>query len=145
MMVRDVSIEAYRKIKANGLLKNKMLQAYEVFYNHGPLTSLRANDIFCHINEQRSNLNQFRATMTHLQDAGVLRMVGTVVSPETGMKVGEYDVTSGLPVRDKKPTKKEKKAAILFMIEDLVQVIPEESKEELLPPLRELWKAVNNL
>jgi len=40
---RDTSIEAYRTIKANGLLSKRRLQVYEYLFNHGPAT---AKEIF---------------------------------------------------------------------------------------------------
>ena len=141
MEVRDVSVEAYMKIKANGLLSKKLLQAYEIFYHNGPLTSMQANIMFCQEFGAKDNLNQFRATITHLCDKKVVRAVDETICGFTGMRVTRWDVTSGLPEKVKKLTRKERKAILLGMIEELGGKLPEEYR----PELRAIWRSLHDL
>lgn len=38
-MTRNTSVEAYHKIKEEGLIGKRQMQVYEILFEHGPLTN----------------------------------------------------------------------------------------------------------
>ena len=101
-MVRDTSIEAYNKIKENGLLSKRRWQVYDVVYNHGPMTSGEAFKILNNGSATKS-LTQSRARFTELREMGVFVELGERTCSVTGHAAILWDVTSKLPIKFEKP------------------------------------------
>jgi hypothetical protein len=119
MNVRDTSIDAFKKVVDSGLLSIKLIHAFTMVYQYGPLTSREANKRFVEYTGAEDNLNQFRALLTHLQNMDVIQTVEKVVCPFSKMTVYQFDVTGRLPVKEKKVSLKDKKANLLKTVDAL--------------------------
>jgi len=105
MGTRQTSIDCYNQIKSEGLLSKRRWEIYDIVFNHGPMTS---NETFDYsslkgVDGYRHNAN---ARMTELRDVGVVQELGTTTCSKTNRTVILWDVTSNLPVKAIKPTKK---------------------------------------
>lgn len=96
-MIHQRSLEAYREIKENGLLKKLNLQVYEFLFHHGPRTT---RDITEHLRIRDNGTTS--GCITRLKDVGVITEVGTKVCDTTGMTVSLWHVTANLPAKKKK-------------------------------------------
>jgi hypothetical protein len=140
-MTRRTSIEAYERIKREGLLKKAEWEIYDTVYKHGPMTS---GDAFLIINgnSPRKCLTQSRARFTGLRDKGVLEEVGEGVSKSTGYGGYLWDVTDDLPRKVEKklgPTRKEVFKAMHDLLDEMTDYLG--STEKQIP---ERWKKWND-
>jgi hypothetical protein len=123
-MTRQTSIDAYNKIKQNGLLSKRRWEVYFTLYNHGPLTS---SELFEHykkyFNPQfKYNLN-VHSRLNELEERGVAQRIGTQECAVSGNTVDLWDVTSGLPVP---PVKKKTKDKIIAELTDEITTLKAE-------------------
>jgi hypothetical protein len=102
--MRNTSIEAYIKIKENGLLSKRRLQVYEFMFEHGPCTGRSMHKA---LSKQGTNSSTFISRISELVDLDVMAEVGQVFDEETNNTVKLWDVTPNLPI---KRTAIEKKA-----------------------------------
>ena len=97
-MARETSINAFNKIKSEGLLPIRRWQVYDILYNHGPATG---NELLIHFRKKYGTLYGNSPVVTsrlgELRDCGVAQELGTKVCTITGQKVIEWDVTDSLP------------------------------------------------
>lgn len=103
--MRQTSIEAYRKIKEEGLLSKARLDVYKALYECGPATAM---EIFNFMAQRRGNkvAANVYARLSELRSVGVVRELGTVNCSTTKMNVIQWDVTNKLPIKlDKKKHK----------------------------------------
>ena len=92
--VRDTSIEAYNKIKADGLLSRLRFDVYDIIFHHGPMTQGECwRDYFNHARQRHSVAPRFAELKRHR----VIREVGNRPCGVTGMTAILWDVTSNLP------------------------------------------------
>jgi hypothetical protein len=98
-MTRETSIEAFNKIKENGLLSEKRLRVYEILFNNGPLIGADVSKIYSAKFGMVSKSETVRNRLTELRNAGVVKEVGKSFDKHTGMKVILWDVTKHLPER----------------------------------------------
>lgn len=137
MTERDLSSEAYERIRSEGLLGQRQLEAYHTLFHCGPLgrneLDRLAGDVFH--SEAHSNPPWSRR-LTELEKMGVARRVRVAACPQTGFDGELWDVTSQLPkkldLKDTKPPKKKLaeaieyiSMAIKFMAADEGGVVPE--------------------
>lgn len=102
-MVRQASIEVFKKIKENGLLPKCRLQVYEYLLQHGPCT---ANELFQKTWVSTRNVqSNFHARLGELRDQGAVYEVQLRACKTNGNTVAEYDVTNKLPVKFKRKKK----------------------------------------
>jgi hypothetical protein len=107
-MTRQTSIDAYHKIKQNGLLSKLRFDVYEYVYNSGPST---AKAIFKGLSKQvvaagkeQPNSGVYTTRCSELRDLGVFMELPKIKCPDSGHMVIEWDVIkAALPVA---PTKK---------------------------------------
>ena len=101
-MTRQTSIEAYHKIKEEGLLSKRRLEVYEILYWFGPLS---ANEVFFKMSKGNMGpvnaASNSAARFSELRDRGVIRESGTKICSITKMNVIQWDVTSKLPIKIK--------------------------------------------
>lgn len=102
-MVRQTSIEAYHKIKNEGLLSKRRFQIYEsLFLADKPLTATQiANRLEC--SKSPSVGINVHARLGELRSLGVICECSLTKCPITKQTVILWDVTNKLPV---KPNKK---------------------------------------
>lgn len=100
-MIRDTSIEAFRTIQESGLLSRARWQVYEVLFHNGPATR---GEVDLHYRKKYGgqNYSNVSARLNELRDMGVVEELGTRECTVTGMQVIFWDVTSKLPVIQKK-------------------------------------------
>jgi len=99
-MIRDTSIEAFHKIKDEGLLSEKRWQVYEVLFQYGPLTG---NELLIHLRKKYQgmlgNAPSVVSRLGELRDMGSVREIGKKICSVTGMTVINWDVTAKLPIK----------------------------------------------
>lgn len=101
-MVRQTSIEAYNKIKENGLLAKRTWEVYDTLFNFGPLTG---REVFDRLGKKGFTTHT-ASRLSELRDRCAITEVGKKVCSVTGMKVILWDVTDRVPVKlDKHKTK----------------------------------------
>lgn len=91
-MIRETSIEAYKKIKENGLLSKINFLVYDCIAKHGPMT----------IKEVTEKLTDIPATsispcFAKLENQGVLKTNGKRKCTITNMSSLEWDLTDNVP------------------------------------------------
>ena len=120
MTTRDTSVEAYNKIKSNGLLGKMQFEVYHAVYNFGPCTSAEA---YVHMNKSAlTPITQSRARFTELRNKGVLKELGMRDCTVTGQHVIVWEVTKELPKKlpRKLKTKEEFKNGYKKALDDVV-------------------------
>lgn len=104
-MIRETSIEAFNKIRDEGLLSNRRMQVYTVLFENGPLTG---NEVFellkNEYNIQFKNAPSIVSRLGELRNMGVVKEVGKKLCSISGMTVILWDVTKNLPVKFDRPT-----------------------------------------
>lgn len=93
-MTRQTSIDAYNKIKADGLLNGRRMQVYETLFAHGPLT---ARQVWRMVDPEAPT-GGITTRLSELRERTCVAEVGKVIEPETGHEVILWDVTPWLPV-----------------------------------------------
>jgi hypothetical protein len=129
--MRQTSIEAYNKIKQDGLLSKRRLQVYDVVYAKGPLTVVECCKILSNTMDTRSISPRF----TELRNLGVFSEIGVRQCSVTGRNVILWDVTSLLPVKPKKRMTLKEKYTIAI---EALKSIGLESTQKVLKELGEL-------
>jgi len=141
-MVRDTSIEIYRKITDEGLLSKKRQQVYDIIFHHGPMTGSQVAAKYKLMYSSAKHSESIRNRITELVKQKVVKEVGVKECPITGNKVLWFDVTADLPVKiPKKLTMKQKKTDLLFYIEELGHRLPEGYKGDM----RKIYKIAKGL
>ena len=101
-MIRETSIEAFNKIKENGLLSVRRMQVYEVLFHDGPLTQNEAHKLLWKLGI-RTEKQSITPRFNELYQVGVIKEVGKKVCSVTGNNCILWDVTKNLPVKFEKP------------------------------------------
>lgn len=115
-MKRKTSIDAYNKIKNNGLLGRLQFSVYSKLYESGPLT---ANELRTAYNHD-GNSGVYTTRLSELERRGCVYVVERRKCKITGNMALSWDVTDGLPVKiTKRPTRKQKIKQILLDLRNL--------------------------
>jgi hypothetical protein len=93
-MVRQTSIEAYRRIEAEGLLSRKRWEVYSALFEYGPATGM---ELLERMNRRSKVDSQVRARLNELREMGLAREVGRRVCSVTNQTVILWDVTDAMP------------------------------------------------
>lgn len=100
-MIRETSLEAYKEIRRNGLLKKRQLEVYTALFERGPST---ATEIFYALSKSRNPSHSNVTTrLGELRDKGVVREVQKRRCTVTGKMVIEWETTNRLPIKFEKP------------------------------------------
>ena len=101
--VRRTSIEAYNRIKEDGLLSERRWQVYDILYEHGPATG---NELLIHFRAKFGTLYGNSPVVTsrlgELRDLGVAYEVRERDCEVTTFQAAEWDVTENLPIKFEK-------------------------------------------
>lgn len=100
-MIRNTSVEAYNKIKDEGLLSRRRLQVYDVLYKHGPLTATGITNLIPGFKSSSVGFN-VHARLCEMREMGCVEELGTKICSITGMTVILWDVTKEVPVKIKR-------------------------------------------
>jgi hypothetical protein len=106
-MTRTTSIQAYHKIKDEGLLSQRRWEVYDALFKHGPKTGGELFNICGGVVK-----GSVCARLTELRDLGVAYEQGTKTCDLTGQTAILWDVTDKLPKKKngsaiKPPTRNE--------------------------------------
>ena len=99
-MKRQTSLEAFQKIKDEGLLGKQASEIYGVLFESGPLTTRQVHE---RVSETIRDIGQVSTGISKLVQKGVLRDCGTTKCATTGFEVTQWDVTDRLPIKVEKP------------------------------------------
>lgn len=136
-MIRETSLEAYKKFVEDGGLAEAKRLVYEYIYNNGPTTQKKTqialNDV----------TNSTRPRFAELERMGLIKECGTIVSKDTNNRNILYDVTNLTEplIVEKQPTYRQKKEGVLKFIASVGKEIDEVWKNDL----REIYVQVRDL
>lgn len=88
-MIRQTSIDVFRRIEAEGLLSAQRLKVYKILFVEGPLTGSEINELL--------GGKSYHKRLSELLDLGVVVALGRRTCRVTGESVLEWDVNSLLP------------------------------------------------
>lgn len=135
MNTRKTSIEAFNKIKQEGLLSKRRFEVYEALYTSAPCTSSEA------IRNAKTTFGVFGVSsrFTELRDLGVIYEKGEKKCTITGRNVIEWDLTNGLPInfKNNNKTKKQRINDAINSFRELYKNKDNSTKED--------WKIVADL
>lgn len=118
-MARRTSIEAYRKIKADGTLSQLRFEVYDKLFHAGPMTAGECWSRYFKNTRQRSSIS---ARMSELELRGVVYQVSEVRCGYTGNTSIAWDVTEHLPIRPKLVKKETIKAKVMRLEKELARL-----------------------
>jgi hypothetical protein len=116
-MTRRTSIEAYHRIRDEGLLSKARFVVYERLYLHGPKT---AGELFAGIPNAIVK-GSVCARLTELRDMGVVMEVGEAQCALTGQTAIVWDVTEFLPRKLDKAPKEATKPELIRAASNLLE------------------------
>jgi hypothetical protein len=138
-MVRDTSIEAYKKVMDCGFVGRKQKLVYDCLYSHGPCT---ATELFQHLRKGNVSNENIVTRLGELRDMGIVAEVDKRECKVTGYRVLVWDCTSKHPIKmPKKKTKAEKKVEIKDEIIALSKIIDGEAIDRL----RKIFRMIDNI
>ena len=130
-MIRETSIEAYHKIKAEGTLSQRRWEVYSTLYTYGPLTATGIAQRMQGYKSPSVGAN-VHARLCELRVMTVVKEIGIIACPHTNQDVHMYDVTRNLPVKlvkGLKPSPRELIRALCNQLETIAVKIKPVTKE----------------
>lgn len=95
-MVRETTLECWKKINEEGLLSKRRMEIYNALYACGPMTS---NELFREMARVSERVNYNIVTrLGELRDMGVVIELDTRPCRVTGIEVIVWQVTNKLPI-----------------------------------------------
>ena len=142
-MVQKTSIQTYHSIKNSGILSDKRMKVYEIFYEHPEgLTGTQVSNIFKQLHPTAQHSETIRNRITELRDMGVLSEVGMVECEFTNRQVMKFMLNDNMPVAlTKKKSLNERIDDVLESITIFSSQLTSEQKVHL----RNIYKQVNSL
>ncbi len=142
-MIQKTSIEVYHSIKNSGLLSDKRLKVFDIFWeNPNGLTGTQVSHIFKSKYPTSEHSETIRNRITELRDMGVLYEAGVVECEYTNRKVMKFALTNNMPVPlQKKQTLNEKIDSILESVIIFGKTLNEVDKVQL----RKIYTQIDNL
>lgn len=143
-MVQTTSIETYHAIKKSGLISDKRLKVFDIFYqNPQGLTGAEVSEIFRKNNPTSQHSETIRNRITELIQMGVLVELGVVECQFSKRKVMKWCCIDKMPIPlEKKLTKKEQ---INEILEDITKFGLSLKSEEDKIVLRTIYHKIKNL
>jgi Fe2+ or Zn2+ uptake regulation protein len=143
-MVKTTSIETYHLIKDSGLISEKRMRVFDIFYeNPQGLTGAEVSDIYRKKHPTSQHSETIRNRITELVQMGVLSEIGVVECQFSKRSVTKWCCIDKMPIPlEKKQTKKEKIQEILEDITSLGKAL--QSEEEKIV-LRTIYHKIKNL
>lgn len=114
-MIQTTSIETYQSIKNSGLISEKRLKVFDIFYqNPKGLTGAEVSEIYRRENPTSQHSETIRNRITELVQMGVLVEIGVVECQFSKRSVMKWCCVDKMPIPlEKKPTRKEQIKEIL--------------------------------
>jgi hypothetical protein len=114
--MRDTSTDAYRLIKAKGLLSKLRFLVYETIVQHGPVS---ISEILQYAAQEKRNTGSLTGRISELERMGVIKDSYRGPCPVTGNNVIFWVATNELPVKLVKEVPLKEKLAKAFKAIDL--------------------------
>lgn len=145
-MIQRTSIETYHEIKNSGLLSEKRMKVFDIFYdNPNGLTGSEVSEIYKNKFPSSKHSETIRNRITELHQMGVLAEMGVVECQYTKRKVMKWCCTDKMPISlQKKMTKKEKINDILNDVTALGKALDSEEHKIVLRSIYHKIKNINN-
>jgi hypothetical protein len=142
-MIQNTSIETYHEIKNSGLISDKRMKVFDIFYeNKQGLTGSQVSEIYKRKHPTSQHSETIRNRITELVEMGVLAEMGIVECPFTNRKVMRWCCVDRLPIPlEKKQTKKEKIDEILDDVTAFGKSLKSEEEKIVLRTI--YWKIKN--
>jgi hypothetical protein len=114
-MIQKTSIETYHAIKNSGLISEKRLKVFDIFYeNPQGLTGAEVSEIYRKQNPTSQHSETIRNRITELVEMGVVVEIGIVECQFSKRKVTKWCCIDKMPIPlEKKLTRKEQIKKIL--------------------------------
>ena len=143
-MINSVSIEVYHSIKNSGILSDKRMKVYDIFYeNPQGLTGSEVSEIYKSKYLSSKHSETIRNRITELRDMGVLDEKAIVTCQYTNRSVTKFCLNQKMPTSlEKKETLNEKLDKILHNIVELGYSMQEGEQKN---KLRLIHKEIKNL
>jgi len=143
-MVQTTSIETYHAIKNSGLISEKRLKVFDIFYqNPQGLTGSEVSEIYRKENPTSQHSETIRNRITELVQMGVLVELGVVECQFSKRNVTKWCCIDKMPIPlEKKLTRKEQ---IKQILDDVTALGKSLSSEEDKIVLRTIYWKIKNL
>lgn len=143
-MIQRTSIETYQEIKKSGLLSEKRMNVFDIFYeNLKGLTGSEVSEIYKNKFPSSKHSETIRNRITELCQMGVLAEMGIVECPYTKRKVMKWCCVDRLPAPlEKKITLKDK---IKDILDDVTEFGKSLKSEEEKVVLRSIYAKIKSL
>jgi len=143
-MIQRTSIETYHAIKDSGLISDKRLKVFDIFYeNPNGLTGSQVSEIYKKKHPTSQHSETIRNRITELAEMGVIVELGVTECELTKRKVMKWCCIDKMPIPlEKKQTKKEK---IQEILKDVVDFGNSLASEEDKIVLRTIYHKIKNL
>ena len=139
-MVQTTSIETYHAIKNSGLISEKRLKVFDIFYqNPNGLTGAEVSEIYRKENPTSQHSETIRNRITELVQMGVLDEVGVVECQYSKRNVMKWRCIDKMPIPiEKRLTKKQQIKLILDDVTALGKTLEREEDKIVLRTI--YWK-----
>ena len=143
-MIQRTSIETYHAIKNSGLISEKRMKVFDIFYQHPQgLTGAEVSEIYRKENPTSQHSETIRNRITELVQMGVLVELGVVECQFSKRKVMKWCCIDNMPIPlEKKLTKKEQ---INEILDDITKFGLSLKSEEDKIVLRTIYHKIKNL
>lgn len=143
-MIQKTSIETYHAIKDSGLISEKRMKVFDIFYAHPEgLTGAEVSEIYKKQNPTSQHSETIRNRITELFQMGVLAEIGVVECQFSKRSVMKWCCIDKMPIPlEKKQTKKEK---IKEILDDITALGKSLKSEEDKIVLRTIYHKIKNL
>jgi len=143
-MIQKTSIETYNAIKNSGLISEKRMKIFEIFYkNPQGLTGAEVSEIYRKENPTSQHSETIRNRITELFQMGILAELGVVECQFSKRSVMKWCCVDKMPIPLKKnATRKEQINEILSDVIELGKLLKLEDNKIL---LRKIYHKIKNL
>jgi hypothetical protein len=118
MGTQRTSLDTYYKIKTEGLLPEKRMRIYEIFYQQGNLTGSQVAQFYKNKYPTNQHSETIRNRITELVQMRVLEELGTTNCPLSNREVILYGINTNLPSKiPVQKTKKQKVSEIKLVVQ----------------------------
>jgi len=143
-MIQRTSIETYHAIKDSGLISDKRMKVFDIFYqNPDGLTGAQVSEIYRKQNPTSQHSETIRNRITELVQMGVLTEVGVVECEFSKRSVMKWCCIDKMPIPlEKKITRKEQIKSILDDVTALGKALKSEEDKIV---LRMIYNKIKDL
>lgn len=140
--MKATSIDTYNEIKQNGLLSEKRMRVYDIFYEFGNLTGTQVAMIYKNKFPSKSTSETIRNRITELVKMECVDELGEIYCPISKRNVTLFGLNDNLPKKyELPPTLKQRRDEILLKITEYAKTLSADQLEGL----REIYRKVEKI